>query len=228
MLWHLCGPRWPGDCMTPGKKLPDISVVLAVRNSEDVIGSGTRRVVDHLRELDLPFEVLGVNAGSWDTSFKVLRLLAAEVPELRLIEKDMTGRAFIRGVSEARGAYVVLMDAARLPTLAVAAGLDAVAPGSRAPRRWWCAAAGSRRAGCRPCPRSPGPAAAATASSAASSARLATSPSRWWEPPAAPPRACSRRSGACWQPEPSTSRIRSPRRLTTRRGQEGARSGQTC
>jgi hypothetical protein len=102
--------------MTPGKKLPDISVVLAVRNSEDVIGSATRRVVDHLRELDLPFEVVGVNAGSWDTSFKVLRLLAAQVPELRLIEKDMTGRAFIRGVSESRGGNVVLIDAARLPT----------------------------------------------------------------------------------------------------------------
>src|SRR5688572_3632221 len=82
-----------GECMTPGsKRLPEISVVLAVRNSEDVIGSGTRRVVDHLRELSLAFEVVGVNAGSWDTSFQVLRLLAAQVPELRLIEKDMTGR----------------------------------------------------------------------------------------------------------------------------------------
>lgn len=101
--------------MTPGKKLPDISVVLAVRNSEDVIGGGTRRVVEHLRELDRPFEIVGVNAGSWDTSFKVLQLLAGQVPELRLIEKDMTGRAFIRGVSEARGSTVVLMDAARLP-----------------------------------------------------------------------------------------------------------------
>ncbi len=101
--------------MTPGKRLPDFSVVLAVRNHEDIIGAGTRRVVEHLRELDRPFEVVGVNAGSWDTSFKVLRLLAADVPELRLIEKDVAGRAFIRGVSEARGPAVVLMDAGRLP-----------------------------------------------------------------------------------------------------------------
>ena len=101
--------------MTPSRRIPDVSVVVAVRNSEDIIGSGTRRVVEHLRELDRPFEVLGVNAGSWDTSFKVLRLLAAEVPELRLIEKDLQNRAFIRGVCEARGPAVVLMDAARLP-----------------------------------------------------------------------------------------------------------------
>jgi hypothetical protein len=105
------GPR----NMTPGKRLPDLSVVLAVRNSEDVIGSGTRRVVEHLRALGRPFEIVGVNAGSWDTSFKVLQLLTADVPELRLIEKDMTGRAFIRGVSESRGSAVVLMEAARLP-----------------------------------------------------------------------------------------------------------------
>lgn len=101
--------------MTPGKRLPEVSVVLAVRNSEDIIGSGTRHVVDHLRELGRPFGIVGVNAGSWDTSFKVLRLLAADVPELRLIEKDLAARAFIRGVSEARSPSVVLMDAARMP-----------------------------------------------------------------------------------------------------------------
>ena len=91
-------------------------MVLAVRNAEEIIGSGTRRVVEHLRELDRPFEILAVNAGSWDTSFKVLRLLAAQVPELRLMEKDVQSRAFIRGACEARGPAVVLMDAARLPT----------------------------------------------------------------------------------------------------------------
>jgi hypothetical protein len=104
-----------GDWMTPSKKIPDVSVVLAVRNAEELIGGGTRRVVEHLRELERPFEVIGVNAGSWDTSFKVLRLLAADVPELRLIEKDVQARAFIRGVCEARGSAVVLMDATRLP-----------------------------------------------------------------------------------------------------------------
>jgi hypothetical protein len=101
--------------MMPSRRIPEVSVIVSVGNAEDVIGSGTRRVVEHLREQGRPFEVLGINAGSWDTSFKVLRLLAAEVPELRLIEKDLQGRAFIRGVCEARGHTVILMDAARMP-----------------------------------------------------------------------------------------------------------------
>lgn len=94
----------------------EVSVVLAVRNVEDVIAGDVRRLAAHLRQLRRPFEILAVNAGSWDTSFKVLRLLAGEVPELRLMEKDMTGRALIRGAAEACGQAVVLIDSDRMPT----------------------------------------------------------------------------------------------------------------
>ena len=95
---------------------PEVSVVLAVRNVEDTVGCSVKRVVQHLRSLHVPFEVVAVNDGSWDTSFAVLRLLAAEVPELRLIEKDVSSRAFVRGAAEARGAHVVLMDASAVPS----------------------------------------------------------------------------------------------------------------
>jgi hypothetical protein len=102
--------------MKSSKTIPDVSVVLAVKNAEDAIAGEVRRVVAHLRQLGRPFEILAVNAGSWDTSFKVLRLLSADVPELRLLEKDLTGRAHIRGAAEAWGQTVVLMDGARVPT----------------------------------------------------------------------------------------------------------------
>ncbi len=72
-------------------------------------------MVQHLRSLDQSFEVLAINAGSWDTSFEVLRLLAAEVPELRLMDKDVGARVYVRGAAEARGASVVLMEADRVP-----------------------------------------------------------------------------------------------------------------
>jgi hypothetical protein len=101
--------------MKPSKVLPDVSVVLAVKNAEDAIAGDVRRVVSHLRQFGRPFEILAVNAGSWDTSFKVLRLLSADVPELRLLEKDLTGRAHIRGAAEAWAQNVVLMDGARVP-----------------------------------------------------------------------------------------------------------------
>ena len=62
-----------------------------------------------------PFEVLAINAGSWDTSFAVLKLLAAEVPELRVLDKDVGARVYVRGAAEARGSSVVFMEADRVP-----------------------------------------------------------------------------------------------------------------
>ena len=102
--------------MKTSKTLPEVSVVLAVRNVEDAVAAEVRRIVLHMRQLGRPFEVVAVNAGSWDTSFKVLRLLAADVPELRLMEKDLTGRAFVRGAAESLGRAVVLIDADRAPS----------------------------------------------------------------------------------------------------------------
>ena len=96
--------------------LPDVSVVLAVQNVEDVIGRAVRRLADHMRKMDRPFEIVAVNDGSWDTSFKVLRLLSREMSELKLVEKDVSSRAFIRGSAEASGQSVVLMDAGHLPS----------------------------------------------------------------------------------------------------------------
>lgn len=120
--------------MKPTKSLPDVSVVLAVRNVEDSIAGEVRRVVAHLRQFGRPFEVLAVNAGSWDTSFKVLRLLAQEIPELRLLEKDLTGRAFIRGAAESCGRTVVLVDGDYVPTSLAALGwtLSRLAAGTEA------------------------------------------------------------------------------------------------
>ena len=91
-------------------------MVLAVRNAEDAVGGAVRRVVQHLRSLDQSFEVLAVNAGSWDTSFVVLKLLASEVPELRVLDKDLGTRAYVRGAASARGSTVVLMEADQVPT----------------------------------------------------------------------------------------------------------------
>jgi hypothetical protein len=103
--------------MKPGRAtFPDVSVVLAVRNVEDAVGSAVKRVVQHLRGLDQSFEVVAVNAGSWDTSFCVLKLLAAQVPELRVLDKDLGARAYVRGAAEARGAVIVFMEADQVPT----------------------------------------------------------------------------------------------------------------
>jgi len=116
------------------KAQPEISVVLAVRNDEESIGHQIRSVARHLRGLDRTFEVLAVNDGSSDNSFAMAALLTDQVPELRVLPRNVAGRAFLRGASEARAAVVVLLEAGRPASLAplgwalsrLAAGREAV------------------------------------------------------------------------------------------------------
>lgn len=115
---------------------PALSVVVTIRDVEESVGRDVRRVAIHLRSCGAAFEIVAVNDGSRDNSWALLTLLAAELPELRLVPGDMSGRPFIRGVAEARGRHVVLWEADRtgalpLPALGwalsrVSAGKDAV------------------------------------------------------------------------------------------------------
>jgi hypothetical protein len=113
---------------------PEISVVLAVDNAEDKVGHQIRRVASHLRRLGLSFEILAVNDGSSDNSLSIATLLSTNVPELRVLSRNVAGRAFLRGASEARGGIVVLLEASRTVSLAplgwalsrLAAGREAV------------------------------------------------------------------------------------------------------
>src|SRR4029079_17915699 len=78
--------------------------------------------------------LLVVNAGCSDNSLTVASVVAAEVPELRVLPRNVAGRAFLRGASEARGSLLVLLDAGRTVSLAplgwalsrLAAGREAV------------------------------------------------------------------------------------------------------
>jgi hypothetical protein len=113
---------------------PEISVVLAVRNDEDLVGHQIRSVARHLRSLGRSFEILAVNDGSSDNSMSLAALLAASVPEVRVLGRSAAGRAFLRGTSEARGAMVVLLEANKKVSFAplgwalsrLAAGREAV------------------------------------------------------------------------------------------------------
>src|SRR5271154_2395329 len=90
---------------------PEISVVVAVGNDEDKVGHQIRRVEAHLRCLGVPFEIVVVNDGSSDNSLSIAALLAASAPEIRVLPRNVAGRAFLRGASEARGAAIVLLEA---------------------------------------------------------------------------------------------------------------------
>lgn len=91
--------------------MPDVSVIVAVRDHEDVVGHEVRDLGEHLATLGLDFEILAVNDGSVDNSFPVLGLLARHMPELAILRGDSRGRPFARGIAEARAASVLLIEA---------------------------------------------------------------------------------------------------------------------
>jgi glycosyltransferase involved in cell wall biosynthesis len=113
---------------------PDLSVVIAVGNQEDSIGHLIRSVASHLQHLGRRFEILVVNAGCNDNSLSIAGVLAATIPELQVLGRDVRGRAFLRGTSEARADVVVLLDAGKSTSLAplawalsrIGSGRDAV------------------------------------------------------------------------------------------------------
>jgi cellulose synthase/poly-beta-1,6-N-acetylglucosamine synthase-like glycosyltransferase len=113
---------------------PEISVVIAAGDHEDSIGHEIRRVASHLTGLGRSFEIVVVNAGSSDNSLSIAGLLAASIPQVRVLPRERAGRAFLRGSSEARGEILVLLDAGKRVSLAplgwalsrLSAGRDAV------------------------------------------------------------------------------------------------------
>jgi hypothetical protein len=114
---------------------PELAVVVTIRDVEESVGRDVRRVAAHLRSQGADFEIVAVNDGSRDNSWALLTLLAGEVPELRLVPGDMAGRAFMRGIAEARGRHVVLWEADRtgaLPLQALGWALSRVSGGKAA------------------------------------------------------------------------------------------------
>lgn len=95
---------------------PDVSVILPVRDHEDVVGHQVKAVTSHLRSLGRTCEVIAVNDGSRDNSLPILELLAARQPELRVVRASAAGRAFQRGAVEANGGILLLVaDLSRVP-----------------------------------------------------------------------------------------------------------------
>ncbi len=93
----------------------EVSLVLAVSDAEDSVGSDIKTFAQHMRGLGLSFEIVAVNDGSCDNSLAVLRLLERQVPELRVVYRDVAGRAFVRGMAEAQGNAVILASTLARP-----------------------------------------------------------------------------------------------------------------
>jgi len=86
----------------------DVSVILPFGDDEEAVGIAVRRTAEHLRGLELTFEILAIDEDSGDNSHAVLALLRAEVKELRVTHAPGRGRGVEVGASRAQGALLLI------------------------------------------------------------------------------------------------------------------------
>jgi glycosyltransferase involved in cell wall biosynthesis len=113
------------DPMSEGARF-DVSVILPFGDDEEAVGIAVRRTAEHLRGLNLSFEIIAVDEDSGDNSHAVLALLRAEVPELRVTHAPGRGKGIDIGASRAQGTLLVVST----PTVA-SASLDGVGEACR-------------------------------------------------------------------------------------------------
>ena len=91
-----------------------LSVVIPARDEEACIASTVERLHSELRAHDVPHEIVVVDDGSRDHTWKILEELKLRLPNLAPTQNSSLhgfGRAIICGLNQARGDAVVIMMA---------------------------------------------------------------------------------------------------------------------
>lgn len=91
----------------------DLSIVIPVYNDEEVLNELHRRLIDVLPGLAKKFEIIFIDDGSKDQSFKILKELAKKDPLLKVIKLARNfgqQNSIAAGLDHAKGEIVVLMD----------------------------------------------------------------------------------------------------------------------
>ena len=94
---------------TRKKKLPELSVVIPLYNEEAILERQVRRLVEQLRTLRRPFEVLLVANGCVDQTVPIAKELMKELPELAVLvsPEPNYGAALRLGIEASRGRFVL-------------------------------------------------------------------------------------------------------------------------
>lgn len=89
---------------------PEVSVLLPVHNAEATLAAALKSIQ---RQTFNAYEVIAVDDGSTDGSFKVLESFAAKDSRMKIIQAERGGivKALNAGLSEARAEFVARMDA---------------------------------------------------------------------------------------------------------------------
>lgn len=98
--------------INPSERI-EISVVVPVFNEEESLPLLISKLADVLNRLDRSHEVVFVDDGSLDRSWKILNEMVLKHPfvrTLRLKENRGSSTALVAGVGEARGGWIVTLD----------------------------------------------------------------------------------------------------------------------
>lgn len=85
----------------------ELSCVMPCLNEEETVGACVKKAVDTMRRLGINGEVVVADNGSTDRSVEIALSLGARVA---VETKKGYGSAYMKGISEARGKYVVIAD----------------------------------------------------------------------------------------------------------------------
>ena len=89
------------------------SIIVPVYNEEEILKKNVERLISYCGSLGLPYEIVIVSNGSTDSSLKIGLDLQQKYSQLRFfsLPKRGVGRAFKRGILEARYGHIIFMDA---------------------------------------------------------------------------------------------------------------------
>jgi glycosyltransferase involved in cell wall biosynthesis len=88
---------------------PRVSIVIPIYNEEAILHSAVVDLVDRLKELDFPYELVLAENGSRDETVAVAEALAERFPQVRTFSlgEPNYGKALRRGILESRGEFVI-------------------------------------------------------------------------------------------------------------------------
>jgi dolichol-phosphate mannosyltransferase len=100
--------------MTPASLLSFLSVVIPARDEEECIAATVEHLGVELKLRNVPHEIIVVDDGSSDGTWKVLTALAAQLPQLRILQNSSPhgfGTAIVCGLDNMKGDAAVIMMA---------------------------------------------------------------------------------------------------------------------
>jgi len=92
----------------------EVSVIIPMFNEEENASKTLETVDQALKKLSVSYEIIPVNDGSTDATFKVLKEISLEMPCIHVVSYPVNrgrGMALRAGFSFAKGDYIVTMDA---------------------------------------------------------------------------------------------------------------------